>query len=195
MEVVRRGIGQTEQERLVLECWFILRYIDGIKIQSCDTMNSEPPFPSLPMLALTLMAAFPADGRINDRATLEPDTWYDVGLEWTGTEDISAHACRVYIDGRLQSESLPLKSTSRNGICYVRFRSTAVDEDLAGWMVETAKADAICNKWRLLRLPISRLRTQYLIETSPRTTGTGKRTTRNLKSIRLWSQYHQVSVR
>ena len=85
----------------------------------------------------------PADGRINDSTTLELETWYDVRLEWTGTEDISAHACRVYIDGHLQSKGLPLKNTSRNGICYVRFRSTAADEDLAGWLVETVKADVI----------------------------------------------------
>jgi hypothetical protein len=84
-----------------------------------------------------------ADGKTNDRATLEPDTWYDVRLEWTGTEDSSAHACRVYIDGRLQSKGLPLKNISCNGICYVRFRSTAADEDLAGWMVDSIKADVI----------------------------------------------------
>ena len=85
----------------------------------------------------------PSDGRINDSTTLKPGTWHDVRLEWTGTEDTSAHICRVHIDGRLQPKNLPLKNRSRNGICYVRFRSTAEDEDLAGWLVETVKADVI----------------------------------------------------
>ncbi len=83
----------------------------------------------------------PADGKINDATTLDTGTWYDVGLEWTGTEDRSAHACRVTVDGRLQSKNLVLKNISRNGICYVRFRSTAADEDLAGWMVERVRAE------------------------------------------------------
>lgn len=39
--------------------------------------------------------------------------------------------------------TLPLNNTSRNGICYVRLRSTAREQDLAGWLVEhiTANVD------------------------------------------------------
>lgn len=85
----------------------------------------------------------PADGQINETTKLVPDTWYDVRLEWTGTEDKDAHTCRVYIDGRLQSKQLSLNNTSRNGVCYARLRSTAEDQDLAGWLVESIKADVI----------------------------------------------------
>ena len=85
----------------------------------------------------------PADGRISDETTLEPGTWYDVRLEWIGTQDKGNHACKVYIDGRLQSKRLHLTSTSVNGICYARFRSTAEEEDLAGWLVESINADVV----------------------------------------------------
>ena len=85
----------------------------------------------------------PPDGRIGKSTVLETDTWYDVKLDWTGTEDKAAHVCRMYIDGTLLPMTLPLNNTSRNGICYVRFRSTAREEDLAGWLVEhiTASVD------------------------------------------------------
>ncbi|MHC4878422.1 MAG: sialidase family protein [Planctomycetota bacterium] len=90
----------------------------------------------------------PQDGRIGTSTVLQADTWYDVKLQWTGTEDKAAHECRVSINGTLLPERLPLKNASRNGICYVRFRSTAPDEDLAGWLVESIKANITAHNSR-----------------------------------------------
>lgn len=86
---------------------------------------------------------FQTDGRFGTSTVLEAETWYDVKPAWTGTEDKAADFCLVYIDGTLLPMTLPLNNTSRNGICYVRFRSTAREEDLAGWLVEhiTANVD------------------------------------------------------
>jgi hypothetical protein len=88
----------------------------------------------------------PPDGRISASTTLEPETWYDVKLEWNGTAEKKRHSCKVYINGSLQPEELPLNNISRDGVCYVRFRSTAQDEDLAGWLVEHIKADVVWEK-------------------------------------------------
>ena len=82
----------------------------------------------------------PADGRLSDLIAQKPDTWYDLKLEWTGVEDNASHSCKVYINGTLLPQALKLKNTSPNGICYSRFRSTAAEADLAGWIVESIKA-------------------------------------------------------
>jgi len=60
----------------------------------------------------------PPDGRVGKSTVLETDTWYDVKLDWTGTEDKAAHVCRIYIDGTLLPTTLPLNNTSRNGIWF-----------------------------------------------------------------------------
>ena len=52
-------------------------------------------------------------------------------------------AGKVYIDGALQANELPLLNTSPNGLSYVRFRSTAEEEDLAGFLVEHIKANVV----------------------------------------------------
>ena len=83
----------------------------------------------------------PPNGQVGPSTVLLPDTWYDINLEWSGTEGNVAHGCRVSINGTRLPGVLPLKNVSRNGICYVRFRSTVPDEDLAGRLVESIKAD------------------------------------------------------
>jgi hypothetical protein len=82
----------------------------------------------------------PEDGKINVATTLETGRWYTVRLDWTGTRDAEIHTCRVFVDGRQQAESLRLRNTSTDGICYVRFRSTAQEEDLAGFLVESIRS-------------------------------------------------------
>lgn len=84
----------------------------------------------------------PADGKINVATTLETERWYTVRLEWTGTRDAEIHACRVFIDGRQQAESLRLRNPAPDGICYVRFRSTAPEVDLAGFLVESIRSES-----------------------------------------------------
>jgi len=85
----------------------------------------------------------PADGRLSDLIALKHDTWYDLKLEWTGVEDNASHTCKVYINGIQLPQSLKLNNTSPNGICYARFRSTASEEDLAGWTGEHVKAKVV----------------------------------------------------
>ena len=83
----------------------------------------------------------PEDGKINVSTTLEPERWYHIRLEWNGCSDEEIHSCRVYIDDVLQPERLVLRNPCRTGISYVRFRSSAEEEDLAGFLVESIRAD------------------------------------------------------
>jgi hypothetical protein len=85
----------------------------------------------------------PADGKLFSGALLKPDRWIDVKLAWNGTEDPTVHGCQFTIDGIPQKPPLPLRHPSRNGVCYARFRSTAPEEDLAGFLVEFIKADVV----------------------------------------------------
>lgn len=78
----------------------------------------------------------PEDGQINVATRLATDIWYDLELAWDGTTDKDTHFCWVSIDGVQQAMKLRLQNTSRDGISYVRFRSTASEEDLAGFLVE-----------------------------------------------------------
>ena len=82
----------------------------------------------------------PEDGQINFATRLETDRWYDLLLEWDGTTDKDTHFCWVSIDGVRQAMKLRLQNISRDGICYVRLRSTAEEEDLAGFLVESINA-------------------------------------------------------
>jgi hypothetical protein len=83
----------------------------------------------------------PADGRVDARTVLVPGRWYTLVLSWDGTTDANRHHARVSIDGTPLDRELPLRSVTRNGISYVRFRSTAAAEDLAGYLVEWIEAD------------------------------------------------------
>ena len=83
----------------------------------------------------------PEDGKINVATTLEADRWYDIKLEWNGCGDEEIHSCRVYIDDVLQPERLRLRNPGGDGLCYLRLRSTAEEEDLAGFLVESIRAD------------------------------------------------------
>jgi len=85
----------------------------------------------------------PEDRRVNLATVLEPERWYTIRLEWNGTQDEEIHSCKVFVNGQQQPESLRLLNPSPNGICYVRFRSTASQEDLAGFLVESIRAEII----------------------------------------------------
>lgn len=92
-------------------------------------------------MAAMYVFEIPADGKINVATTLETNRWYDIRLEWNGCRDEEVHSCRVYIDDVLQPERLSLRNPCRDGLSYVRFRSTAQEEDLAGFLVESIRAD------------------------------------------------------
>ncbi len=83
----------------------------------------------------------PADGKINVATTLETGRWYTLRLEWTGTQDAEIHSCRVFVNGEQQAESLRLLNPAVDGICYVRFRSTSPETDLAGFLVESIRSE------------------------------------------------------
>lgn len=83
----------------------------------------------------------PEDGQINFATRLDSGKWYDVQLEWDGTTGKDVHFCWISIDGVQQAMKLRLQNISRDGICYVRFRSTAEEEDLAGFLVESIRAE------------------------------------------------------
>jgi len=82
----------------------------------------------------------PADRAVNLTSRLETGQWYDIKLAWDGTDDTRENRCRVFINDIAQPWSLRLLRPSRNGISYVRFRSTAEEEDLAGFLVESIRA-------------------------------------------------------
>ena len=80
----------------------------------------------------------PANGQINRQTTLAKGAWIKLTLKW----DKSNIACKVYIDNVLQKQTLPLKNLpSIDGINYIRFRSTADSEDLAGLLIESIAAN------------------------------------------------------
>jgi len=83
----------------------------------------------------------PANGRLDARTVLAPDRWYTFSLLWNGTPDAERHTARVSIDGTQLGIELPLRSVTRNGVSYVRLRSTAPIEDLAGYLVEWLEAE------------------------------------------------------
>ena len=83
----------------------------------------------------------PADGRVDARTVLAPGRWYTIALRWDGTIDVDRHRARVWIDGTALDRELMLRNVSSNGISYVRLRSTAEAEDLAGYLVEYIEAD------------------------------------------------------
>jgi hypothetical protein len=83
----------------------------------------------------------PADRRLDARTVLAPGRWYTFSLRWNGTSDGERHTARVSIDGTPLENELPLRNVARNGVSYVRLRSTAQMEDLAGYLVEWLEAE------------------------------------------------------
>jgi len=72
---------------------------------------------------------------------LTPARWYELRFEWDGLTARKQHAARLYVNGKLQRRRLPLNRTSRNGISYVQFISTATSEDPHGFLIESVKAE------------------------------------------------------
>jgi hypothetical protein len=72
---------------------------------------------------------------------LTPGKWHDLTFEWDGLARRKGHGCTLCVDGKPAGE-LPLSRTSRNGICYVQFISTAEREDTHGFLVEHVHAEA-----------------------------------------------------
>jgi len=62
---------------------------------------------------------------------LQTDQWYDITFRW----DLTSNECQVLIDEQ-QVATIPVLNPTLNGISYVRFRSTARDEDAAGFLVD-----------------------------------------------------------
>ncbi|MEM1084583.1 MAG: sialidase family protein [Verrucomicrobiota bacterium] len=123
----------------ILKTRILLR--DGFKGGSISLTDTfYPPADNAGEKAAMFTLEIPDDGRIDENMTLAPDRWFELELEWTGTENASTHSCTVRINGHQLSKSLPLKNPSPNGVSYVRLRSTAPDEDLAGWLVESLRA-------------------------------------------------------
>ncbi len=108
-----------------------------ISLTNCFTNPSDNSGEETAMYVLPL----PLDGKLNVATTLETGRWYTLRLQWTGTLDSEIHSCRVFIDGVQQPESLRLQNSSLDGICYVRFRSTAQETDLAGFLVESIRSE------------------------------------------------------
>lgn len=80
----------------------------------------------------------PDNGRIDGTTTLAKEKWINITLKWTRNNT----ACEIYIDKVLQNQTLPIKNKpSVDGINYVRFRSTAESEDMAGFLLEYIEAD------------------------------------------------------
>ena len=69
------------------------------------------------------------DGSIGS-TTLTPDEWADIGLDW----DLSRGICQLSVNGKTAGE-LSLQNQTLNGLSYIRLRSTAMEQDTAGFLV------------------------------------------------------------
>ena len=67
---------------------------------------------------------------------LQPRQWNDVSLKW----DTEKQFCEISIDGK-HVLSLPQLESTRNGIGYLRLRSTAEKPDTNGFLVESVAAN------------------------------------------------------
>ncbi len=76
------------------------------------------------------------DGNISLRNKLEKGRWYDLRFQW----DVPKRTCVVSVAGE---PTVWLKPSYRPapGINYVRFRSTAQGQDLAGMLIESVEVD------------------------------------------------------
>ena len=83
----------------------------------------------------------PGDGQVNEQTQLQHGRWYELRFEWDGLDEAGTDICKLYIDGVLQKQPLPLNRASLNGISYVHFISTAAEEDTAGFLIESVSAE------------------------------------------------------
>jgi len=64
-------------------------------------------------------------------AALATDQWYDITFRW----NLAAGECEVLVNDQ-HAETITVLNPTLNGVSYVRFRSTAQDVDLAGFLVD-----------------------------------------------------------
>ena len=62
------------------------------------------------------------------------DTWHTLTFDW----DLGARTCTLSSDD--WRVDVPLQHTARNGICYLRLRSTSESIDHAGYLVDEVQA-------------------------------------------------------
>lgn len=75
-------------------------------------------------------------GRVGEAQIVEPGQWHTLVLSWS---DAESGECSLKVDGRLLSDSIPLRHASRNGISYVHFQSLAKGEDREGFLIESVE--------------------------------------------------------
>jgi hypothetical protein len=80
--------------------------------------------------------AIGSDGRSGDGINLAVGQWHTLVLSW----DLEKRECRVAYDDQ-PATVVPLATATRNGISYLRLRSSARDPDTAGFLIESVQAD------------------------------------------------------
>ena len=78
----------------------------------------------------------PGDGRLSRDIQLTPGRWHELRFDW---DDSRSSICKVNIDGRPASVTLPLVRPSVNGISYVHFQALSDKEDLQGFLIESVE--------------------------------------------------------
>lgn len=83
----------------------------------------------------------PGNGVLLAGIVMEKEKWYNIKLCWNNTENRKSDFCELFIDNIKSDYKLPLNNTSFYGISYVRFRSTSVNPDNDGFLVEYVKSE------------------------------------------------------
>ncbi len=93
---------------------------------------TDPVVQDYAMYVLTI----PGDGRLADDVRLEPGRWHDLRFDWSSAKSAG---CRLIIDDKPTSLTLPLVRPSVDGISYVHFQALSDQEDLQGFLVESVE--------------------------------------------------------
>ena len=75
-------------------------------------------------------------GRLGNDVVLPSGGWHELRFDWS---DSQSSICKVTIDGRSASLTLPLVRPSVNGISYVHFQALSDEEDQQGFLIESVE--------------------------------------------------------
>ncbi|HZP83071.1 MAG TPA: hypothetical protein VFB21_15630, partial [Chthonomonadaceae bacterium] len=121
------GVSGTLKLRLQLQPGFA-----GALIGLTD--HFSVPFDDLDRFNNLFNCELGANGALPGGGALVPGRWHDLAFRWDGRK----RTCRLLVDGRPVA-MLP-QSRDSLGVCYLRIRSTALQTDPAGLLIERVEA-------------------------------------------------------
>jgi len=84
----------------------------------------------------------PANGVIQSGIELNRNQWYTIKLVWKNINNENSDYCDLFINDEKTNMKIWLKNKSHFGISYVRFRSTSVNPDNEGLLVDYVRAES-----------------------------------------------------